>query len=185
MDTNKQPTDPRAVLTWSVKKLSSNLLWSSRDIGFCRSLIKVKFSTDQFRPALGSCCCSINCHHAQKTSKLPYFRLFRPDTQILSALTALYWPSTAFYWPSTTKYQPVTSHTDPVPSWIKHYRLILIHCHQVPTRRAPYWPSTIMDQPVSPTSDPVPPSTDQNRPTLTQYHQVTTTAALYWPSTTK
>ena len=25
-----------------------------------------------------------------KTSKLPYFRLFRPDTQILSALTALY-----------------------------------------------------------------------------------------------
>ena len=32
----------------------------------------------------------IDCHHAQKTSKLPYFRLFRPDTQILSALTALY-----------------------------------------------------------------------------------------------
>ena len=29
---------------------------------------------------------SIDCHHAQKTSKLPCLRLFRPDTQILSAL---------------------------------------------------------------------------------------------------
>ena len=39
----------------------------------------------------------IDCHHAEKTSKLPYFRLFRPDTQILSALTALYWPRIAYY----------------------------------------------------------------------------------------
>ena len=31
----------------------------------------------------------IDCHHAQKTSKLPYFRLFRPDNQILSALYCL------------------------------------------------------------------------------------------------
>ena len=105
---------------------------------YCRSLIKVKFFTDRFRPALGSGGWLIDCHHAQKTSKLPCFRLF-PDTQILSALTALYWPSTAFYWPSTTKYQPVPSYTDPAPSWIKHYRLILIQCHQVPTSRAPYW----------------------------------------------
>ena len=59
-----------------------------------------------------------DCDHAQKTSKLPYFRLFRPDTQILSALTALYWPSNAFYWPSTTKYQPVPPFTDSVPSYI-------------------------------------------------------------------
>ena len=59
---------------------------------FSRSLIKVKFSTDQFRPALGSCGCRliVDCHHAQKTYKLPYFRLFRPDTQILSVPTALY-----------------------------------------------------------------------------------------------
>ena len=28
---------------------------------FCRSLIKVKFPTDQFRPALGSCCRLIDC----------------------------------------------------------------------------------------------------------------------------
>ena len=69
----------------------------------CSSLKKVKFPTDQVRPALGSCCRLIVVNHAQKTSKLPFFRLFRPDTQILSALTALYWPSTPFYWPSTTK----------------------------------------------------------------------------------
>ena len=55
-----------------------------------------------------------------KTWKLPYFRPFQPDTQILSALTALYWPSTAFYWPSTTKHQPVLTHTDPVPSCKKY-----------------------------------------------------------------
>ena len=96
-----------------------------------------------------------------KNLKTALFQTLRPDTQILSALTALYWPSTAFYWPSTTKYQPVPSYTDPVPSGIKHHCLILIHCHQVLTSRAPYWPITIMDQPVSPTSDPVPPSTDQ------------------------
>ena len=127
----------------------------------------------------------IDCHHAQKTSKLPYFRLFRPDTQILSALTALYWPSTAFYWPSTTKYQPVPSYTDPVPSGIKHHCLILIHCHQVLTSRAPYWPITIMDQPVSPSPDPVPPSTDWYCPLMNQYHHIPTSTAPYWPSTTK
>ena len=97
--------------------------------------------------ALGSGGCrlsSIGCNHAQKTSKLPYFRLFRPDTQILSALTALYWPSNAFYWPSTTGYQPVPTDTDLVPSWIKHYRLILTQCHQVPTATFTtlYWLNT-------------------------------------------
>ena len=124
-------------------------------------------------------------NHAQKPSKLPYFRLFRPDTQILSGFSALYWPSTAFYWPSTTKYQPVPPHTDPVPSWVNHYRLILIQNHQVPTSRAPYWPSTIMYQPVSPSSDPVPPSTDRYRLLLTQYHHISTSTAPYWHSTTK
>ena len=79
-----------------------------------------------------------------KTWKLPYFRPFQPDTQILSALTALYWPSTAFYWPSTTKYQPVPPYTDPVPPNI-----------------APYWPSTIVYQPVPLNTDPVLPSVNQ------------------------
>ena len=76
-------------------------------------------------------------------------------------------------------------YTDPVPSWINHYRLILIQCHQVPTSRATYWPSTIMYQPVSPSSDPVPPSTEQYRLLLNQYHHISTSAALYWPNTTK
>ena len=55
-----------------------NNYWSSQLIPYCRSLIKVKFPTDQIRPALGSCCRLIVVNHSQKTSKLPYFRLFRP-----------------------------------------------------------------------------------------------------------
>ena len=85
--------------------------------------------------------------------KLPYFRPFQPDIQILSALAALYWPSTSFYWPSTTKYQPVPPSTDPVPSYINQYRSILTqhhHYQQLPTSTDPvpsyinhyalYWP---------------------------------------------
>ena len=113
-----------------------------------------------------------DCDHAQKTSKLPYFRLFWPDTQILSALTALYWPSTAFYWPSTTKYQPVPPSTDPVPSCITYYRPLLIQYHQVSTSIATYWPSAIIYQPVPPSTDPVTPSTNRNRLLLTQYQPI-------------
>ena len=120
-----------------------------------------------------------------KNLKTALFQTFSTWHRILSAFTALYWPSTAFYWPSTTKYQPVPPYTDPVPSWINHYRLILIQCHQVPTSRATYWPSTIMYQPVSPSSDPVPPSTEQYRLLLNQYHHISTSTAPYWPSTTK
>ena len=119
-----------------------------------------------------------------KNLKTALFQTFSTWHRILSAFTALYWPSTAFYWPSTTKYQPVPPYTDPVPSWINHYRLILIQCHQVPTSRATYWPSTIMYQPVSP-SDPVPPSTEQYRLLLNQYHHISTSTAPYWPSNTK
>ena len=94
-----------------------------------------------------------DCDYAQKTSKLPYFRLFQPVTQILSALTALTWPSyrllltqyhqiptsTALYWPSTIMYHP-----------------LLLHYHQVLTSIAPFWPSTIVYQPVPPSTDPAP-----------------------------
>ena len=76
----------------------------------CRSLMKVKFPTDQFRLALGSCHCLMDCHHAQKTSKLPYFRLFQPDPQILSTLmpyTDLEPPSTDPVPPSTNYYRPL------------------------------------------------------------------------------
>ena len=126
----------------------------------------------------------VDCHHARKTSKLPYFRLFRPDTQILSALTALYWPSIAFYWPSTTKYQPVPPYNDALPLCVNHYRPLLIQYHQVPTSIA-HWPSTIMYWPVPPSIDPVPPSTNCYRLLLTQYHHISTSTAFYWLSTTK
>ena len=82
---------------------------------FCRSLIKVKFPTDQFRPALGSCCCSVDCHHAQKTSKLPYFRLFRPIPKYFLPLL----PYTDLVPPST----------DPVPPSTNQYRRILTQYH--------------------------------------------------------
>ena len=59
------------------KKILTYLFWSIwifwthiNDEPYCRSLIKVKFSTDQFRPALGSGGCRlsiVDCHHAQKT----------------------------------------------------------------------------------------------------------------------
>ena len=102
-------------------------------------------------------CCLSPC---SKTWKLPYFRPFQPDIQILSALAALYWPSTAFYWLSTTKYQPVPPYTDPVPPCINHYRSILTHYHQVSATTTTYWPSSTKYQPVPPFTDPIPPSTN-------------------------
>ena len=91
---------------------------------FCRSLIKVKFPTDQFRPALGSCCCSVDCHHAQKTSKLPYFRLFRPIPKYFLPLL----PYTDLVPPST----------DPVPPSTNQYRRILTQYHHGSTITALY-----------------------------------------------
>ena len=88
-ETSGYPQAPRipssSPITWwsrtYLHKLSVFFINSLVLLRCCRSLIKVKFSIDQFRPALGSCCCSVDCHHAQKTSKLP---------QILSTLTAFY-----------------------------------------------------------------------------------------------
>ena len=40
-----------------------------------------------------------------KNLKTALFQTFSTWHRILSAFTALYWPSTAFYWHSTTKYQ--------------------------------------------------------------------------------
>ena len=89
----------------------------------------------------------VGCHHAQETSKLPYFRLFLTWhlntfcpyclTLALYGLlltkyhevptsTGLYWPSLILYWPTTTKYQPAPPHTDPVPQSFNQYRPILI-----------------------------------------------------------
>ena len=80
--------------------------------------------------ALGSGSWLIDCWWLTmlKNLKTALFQTFSTWHRILSAFTALLWPSTAFYWPSTTKYQPVLPYTDPVPSWINHYGLILIQC---------------------------------------------------------
>ena len=43
---------------WLSLKINHNKFFP---IYFCRSLIKVKFPTDQIRPALGSCCRLIDC----------------------------------------------------------------------------------------------------------------------------
>ena len=107
-----------------------------------------------------------------KNLKTALFQTFSTWHRILSALTALYWPSTAFYWPSTTKYQPVPPSTDPVPSCINYYRPLLIQYHQVSTSIATYWPSAIIYQPVPPSTDPVTPSTNRNRLLLTQYQPI-------------
>ena len=90
---------------------------------YCRSLIKVKFPTDQFRPALGSCCRLI-VNHAQKTSKLPYFRLFRPIPKYFLPLL----PYTDLVPPST----------DPVPPSTNQYRRILTQYHHGSTITALY-----------------------------------------------
>ena len=140
---------------------------------FCRSLTKVQFSTDQVRPALGSCCRLVDGLLTMlKNLKTALFQTFSIWHRILSAFTALYWPSTAFYWPSTTKYQPVPPSTDPVPSCINYYRPLLIQYHQVSTSIATYWPSAIIYQPVPPSTDPVTPSTNRNRLLLTQYQPI-------------
>ena len=73
---------------------------------YCRSLIKVKFFTDQVRCALGSGSCSIvDCHHAQKPEDCPI----------------------------ATQYQQLPPYNDPIPPSINHCRPILIQYHQVPT----------------------------------------------------
>ena len=107
-----------------------------------------------------------------KNLKTALFQTFSTWHRILSALTALYWPSTAFYWPSTTKYQPVPPSTDPVPSCINYYRPLLIQYHQVSTSIATYWPSAIIYQPVPPSTDPVTPSINRNSHLLTQYQPI-------------
>ena len=78
---------------------------------FCRSLKKVKFPTDQFRPALGSGGWLVVVNHAQKTSKLPYFRLF--------------WPIPKYFLPLLPYTDLVPPSTDPVPPSTNQYRRIL------------------------------------------------------------
>ena len=81
----------------------------------CRSLMKVKFPTDQFRLALGSCHCLMDCHHAQKPQNCPISDFFD--------LTPKYFLVFLHY----TDLVPPS--TDPVPPLV---------VHQVPTSTAPY-----------------------------------------------
>ena len=202
----------KSLLSFSYSPLLRQVRHNSQSRN-CRSLIKVKFSTDQFNPALGSGCrLSIDCYHAQKPQNCPisdlfnlttkYFLPLLPYTDLVPPSTDPVPPSTnrcrpiltqyhhgstitALYWSSATKYQQVEPHTDPVPSCINQYRLLLTQYHQVPNSTAFCWTSTIIYQPVPLHIDPVPPSINQYRPILTQYHQVPTSTASYWPSTTK
>ena len=153
----------------------------------CRSLKKVKFSTDQFRPAPGSGCCLIvtllkkpqNCLISYFFDLTPIYFLsllhytdpVPPSSDPVPPNTKQYRPIltqyhhgstiTALYWSSATKYQQVEPHTDPVPSCINQYRLLLTRYHQVPNSTAFCWTSTIIYQPVPLYTDPVPPSINQ------------------------
>ena len=81
-----------------------------------------------------------------KTSKLPYFRLFRPIPK--------------YFLPLLPYADLVPPSTDPVPPSTNQYRPILTLYHQVPTSYAPNWPNTTKYQPVPLHTDPVSLSTD-------------------------
>ena len=91
-------------------------LWRSQwSILFCRSLIKVKFSTDQFRPALGSGCCFSIVTMLKKPQNCPISDFFN--------LTPKY------FLPLLSYTDLVPPSTDPVPPSTKQYRPLLTNCH--------------------------------------------------------
>ena len=76
----------------------------------CRSLKKVKFSTDQFRPALGSGCCSMIVTMLEKPQNCPisdFFDLTLKYFLLLLHYTDLVPPSTDPVPPSTNQYRPI------------------------------------------------------------------------------
>ena len=88
---------------------------------FCRSLTKVKFSTGQVRPALGSGCWVPTSRATYWPSTIMY-QPVSPSSDPVPPSTE----STAFCWTSTIIYQPVPLHTDPVPPNINQYQPILL-----------------------------------------------------------
>ena len=90
---------------------------------FCRSLMKVKFSTDQVRRALGSggCLFVVCCHHAQKPENGPisdlfnltpkYFLPLLPYTDLVPPSTDPVPPSSNQYRPKVTQYHHVSTIT--------------------------------------------------------------------------
>ena len=93
-------------------------LFGANDLFFvhCRSLKKVKFSTDQFRPALGSGCCLI-VTMLKKPQNCPISDFFD--------LTPIYFLSLLHYT------DPVPPSSDPVPPSTKQYRPILTQYHHI------------------------------------------------------
>ena len=79
-----QNTSVSRLVEWCA--LMSIQRWCIND-RYCRSLIKVKFSTDQFRPALGSCGCRLSvvdwlwpCSKNLKTALFQTFSTWQPNT---------------------------------------------------------------------------------------------------------
>ena len=130
--------------TWATVNLGTQELGPPGNLGqvifrgpkvpccFCRSLIKVKFSTDQFRPALGSGCCSI-VTMLKKPQNCPISDFFDLTPKYFLPLL----PYTDLVPPST----------DPVPPSTNQYRSILTQYHQ--------WSKSL------PYTDPLPPSTNK------------------------
>ena len=96
-------------------------------ICYCRSLKKVKFSTDQFRPALGSGCCLI-VTMLKKPQNCPISDFFDLTPKYFLPLL----PYTDLVPPST----------DPVPPSTNQYRPILTQYHHVSTITTLCWSST-------------------------------------------
>ena len=103
-------------------------LFGANDLFFvhCRSLKKVKFSTDQFRPALGSGCCLI-VTMLKKPQNCPISDFFD--------LTPIYFLSLLHYT------DPVPPSSDPVPPITKQCRPILTQYHHGSTITTLYWSS--------------------------------------------
>ena len=97
-----------------------------RGVLYCRSPIKVKFSTDQVRLLKDQAvvCSLFMCHHAQKPENGPISDLFNLTPKYFLLLL----PYTDL----------VPRSTDPVPPSTNQYRPLLIQYHQVPTSIAPY-----------------------------------------------
>ena len=125
---------------------------------YCRSLIKVKFSSDKVRRALGSCgCSSINW--------LIVTMLKKPENGPISDLFNL---TPKYFLPLLPYTDLVPPSTDPVPPSTNQYRPILTQYHHGSTITALYWSIATMYQQVEPHTDPVPSCINQYRLLLTQ-----------------
>ena len=158
-------------LKYTIKAIHDFLFCKTKD--YCRSLKRVKFSTDQSRPALGSGCCLIDWLSIVTMLK-------KPQNCPISDFFDL---TPKYFLPLLPYTDLVPPSTDPVPPSTNQYRPILTQYHHGSTITALYWSIATMYQQVEPHTDPVPSCINQYRLLLTQYHQVPTGTAFYWTST--